>query len=42
MSNNIGVSTTYGTILPNNAWLARINNVKLSVNACTLATIVYV
>lgn len=30
MSNHIGVSTTYGTILPNNASLARINSVNLS------------
>jgi len=30
MSNHIGTSTTYGTILPNSANLARINSVQLS------------
>jgi len=33
MSNHVGVSTTYGTILPNSAALSRINNIKLSKHA---------
>ncbi len=33
MSNHVGTSTIYRTILPNNSYLAKINNVKLSKQA---------